>query len=219
MDLGCKFEESTESQQAGSPGLPDLRVGLKAERRLTRQRVSVTIGSTSMKIGILADIHDNVDNVRHAINMLNGMQVEVVLIAGDFVSPLVVPSLRKLHGKVIACLGDNDGNQIGIAGGMKIVGTLAHGPVCYRTDDGLHILMSHQLTEIRDCIDGADVIVFAHSHRPSIATDRHGRLFINPGEVSGWMFRKPSVALLDTTTKGAKILELPGMNEPVCIDG
>ena len=172
-----------------------------------------------MKIGILADIHDNVDNVRHAINLLNSLQVEVVLIAGDFVSPLVVPSLRKLRGKVIACLGDNDGNQVGIAGEMKIVGTLAHGPVCYRTTDGVRILMAHQLNEIRDCIDGADVVVFAHSHRSSIATDRHDRLFINPGEVSGWMFRSPSVAVLDTKTKEAEIVELPKMNEPVYVDG
>ena len=172
-----------------------------------------------MKIGILADIHDNVDNVRHAVNLLNALQVNVVLIAGDFVSPLVIPSLRKLRGQVIACFGDNDGNQVGIAGGMKIVGTLARGPVCYRTDDGVHIPMAHQLSEIRDWIDGADVIVFAHSHRSSIARDRHGRMFINPGEVSGWMFRKPSVALLDTATNDAEILRLPPMNDPVYVDG
>ena len=172
-----------------------------------------------MKIGILADIHDNVDHIRHAVNLLNALQVKVTLIAGDFVSPLVVPSLRKLKGKVVACFGDNDGNQIGIAGGMKIVGTLAQGPVCYQTDDGVKILMTHQLTEIRDCIDGADVVVFAHSHRSSIAKDRHGRLFINPGEVGGWMFRKPSIAVLDTETREAEILELPAMNEAVYVDG
>lgn len=172
-----------------------------------------------MKIGILADIHDNVDHIRHTVNLLNALQVKVTLIAGDFVSPLVVPSLRKLKGKVVACFGDNDGNQIGIAGGMKIVGTLAHGPVCYQTDDGVKILMAHQLTEIRDCIDGVDVVVFAHSHRSSIAKDRHGRLFINPGEVGGWMFRKPSIAVLDTETREAEIVELPAMNEAVYVDG
>ena len=176
-------------------------------------------GRESMKIGILADIHDNVDNIRHAVNLLNGLQVEVVLIAGDLVSPLVVPSLRKLRGKVIACFGDNDGNQIGIAGGMRVVGTMAYGPVCYRTDDGVHILMAHQLQEIRDCIDGSDVVVFAHSHRSSIATDRHGRVFINPGEVGGWMYRKPSIAVYETTTKEAQIIELPKMNEAVYVDG
>jgi putative phosphoesterase len=172
-----------------------------------------------MKIGILADIHDNVDNIRHAVNLLNTLQVRVTLIAGDLVSPLVVPSLRKLRGKVVACFGDNDGNQTGISGGMRIVGTMAHGPVCYQTDDGVRILMAHQLKEIRDCIEGSDVVVFAHSHRASIVTDRNGRVFINPGEVGGWMFRKPSIALFDTETKKAEILELPQMNDAVYVDG
>jgi putative phosphoesterase len=172
-----------------------------------------------MKIGILADIHDNVDSLRHAINLLNSIQCSVTLIAGDFVSPLVVPSLRKLKGKVVACFGDNDGNQTGIAGGMTIVGTLGYAPLCYQTTDGVKILMAHQLNEVRDCIDGADVVVFAHSHRSSIATDRHGRIFINPGEVGGWMFRKPSIAILDTETMTAEIVRLPDMTEPVYVDG
>ncbi|MEZ6061602.1 MAG: YfcE family phosphodiesterase [Planctomycetaceae bacterium] len=172
-----------------------------------------------MKIGILADIHDNVDNLRHAIRLLNAVPCEVVLIAGDFVSPLVVPSLRKLTGRVIACFGDNDGNQTGIAGGMTIVGTLGYPPLCYRTPDGVRILMAHQLQDVRDCIDEADVIVFAHTHRSSIATDRSGRIFINPGEVGGWMFREPSVAVLDTVEKRAEILRLPQMPPPVFLEG
>ena len=214
MDLSFKFEEVED--------LPALTVEASATLPMLagcQLPVAFTCGSASMKIGILADIHDNVDNVRHAVNLMNALQVSVVLIAGDFVSPLVVPSLKKLRGRVIACFGDNDGNRLGIAGGMKIVGTLAWGPVCYRTDDGVHIVMAHQLSEIRDWIDGADVVVFAHSHRSSIAKDRHGRMLINPGEVSGWTFRKPSVAVFDTATKSAEILDLPQMNEPVYVDG
>lgn len=170
-----------------------------------------------MKIGILADIHDNVDNLRHAINLFNSLQCRAVLLAGDFVSPLVVPSMRKFFCPVIACFGDNDGNQTGIAGGMKIVGTLGYSPMCYRTPDGVRILMAHQLDELRGLIDDADVVVFAHTHRPSVARDRHGRLFINPGETGGWMFRKPTVAVLDTTTREAEILPLPEMSAGVFI--
>lgn len=170
-----------------------------------------------MKIGILADIHDNVDNLRHAINLFNAMQCRAVLMAGDFVSPLVVVPLRKLHCPVIACFGDNDGNRTGIAGGMTIVGTLGYPPICYLTPDGLRILMGHQLQELRGQVDGADVVVFAHTHRPSVAKDRSGRLFVNPGETGGWMFRRPTVAVLDTSTRDAEILRLPEMPPSVHI--
>lgn len=172
---------------------------------------------TSVKIGIMADIHDNVDNLRHAIGLFNHENCGMVLLAGDFVSPLVVPSMRKLTGKVVACFGDNDGNQIGIAGGMKIVGTLARSPVSCVTNDGTRITMAHQLDDLRDHLGEADVIVFAHTHRPSIVRDRHDRLFINPGEVGGWMFRRPSVAILETSTREARIVNLPSMPAPVHI--
>ena len=171
-----------------------------------------------MKIGILADIHDNVDNLRHAIRLFNALECKAVLLAGDFVSPLVVPSMRKLTCQVIACFGDNDGNQIGIAGGMKIVGSLGHGPLCWKSRDGVRFLMAHQLEDLRDCLGDADVIVFAHTHRPSIAKDRHGRMFINPGEVAGWMFRNPTVAIFDTETREAEIMNLPPMSPGVVLE-
>ena len=163
----------------------------------------------------MADIHDNVDNLRHAINLFNSYPCDMILLAGDFVSPLVVPSMRKLCCPVIACFGDNDGNRQGIAGGMRIVGTLGYPPFCHKTRDGVRILMAHQLEDVRDCIDEADVVVFAHTHRPSVAKDRRGRLFINPGEVSGWMFRRPTVAILDTQSRDVEILNLPEMSPGV----
>lgn len=171
-----------------------------------------------MKIGILADIHDNVDNLRHAIRLFNAFECKAVLLAGDFVSPLVVPSMRKLTCPVIACFGDNDGNQIGIAGGMKIVGVLGYGPLCWKSRDGVRFLMAHQLEEVRNCLGDADVIVFAHTHRPSIAKDRSGRTFINPGEVAGWMFRNPTVAIFDTETREAEIVNLPPMSPGVVLE-
>jgi putative phosphoesterase len=171
-----------------------------------------------MKIGILADIHDNVDNLRHAINLFNTRECKAVLLAGDFVSPLVVPSMRKLSCPVIACYGDNDGNMTGIAGGMKIVGTLGYPPMCWKSPDGVKFLMAHQLDDVRDVIDGAEVIIFAHTHRPSVARDRQGRVFLNPGEVAGWMFRKPTVAIFDTQTRETELVDLPAMPPGVIVE-
>jgi putative phosphoesterase len=170
-----------------------------------------------MKIGIMADIHDNVDNLRHAIGRFNAEGCSLVLLAGDFVSPLVVPSMRKLTGKVVACFGDNDGNQRGIIGGMEIVGTLGYGPFSHQTSDGLKILMAHQLNDVKDCIGDEEIIVFAHTHRPSVVKDRKDRLFINPGEVGGWMFRKPTVVILDTESRQADVVNLPQMSPGVFI--
>ena len=161
-----------------------------------------------MRIGIFADSHDHLDHVRRAVDVFNENACELVIFAGDFVSPLVVPPLRNLRCPMIACYGDNDGNKTGIAGGMKIVGLLAESPFGFVTKDGTKILLTHILDHVKGFIDGADVIVYAHTHRPSEVTDAHGRLFINPGETGGWFFRNPTVTLLDTATRDTVRVQL-----------
>lgn len=161
-----------------------------------------------MRIGIFADAHDHVDNVKHAVNTFNERGCELVLFAGDFCSPIVVPALRRLHCKVLAVLGDNDGNIIGIRGGMKIVGELAAGPCSFRTPDGVRIVIAHSADELKGIVGEADVVVYAHTHRAQIERTPR-RLFINPGETSGWFFRKPTVAILDTDPLEAELVALP----------
>jgi len=162
-----------------------------------------------MRIGIFADAHDHVDNVRRAVIEFNRAGCELVLFAGDFVSPLVIPPLRRLKCPMIACFGDADGNKTGIQGGMRIVGTIGEPPFGLQTPDGVRILLTHVLDELRDHLDGCHVVISAHTHKPSIRRDSQGRLFLNPGELGGWMFRKPSLMLLDTQPLEARLVPLP----------
>lgn len=164
-----------------------------------------------MRIGIFADAHDHVDNVRHAVRELNQAQCELVIFAGDFVSPLVVPPLRKLNCPVMACFGDSDGNKIGLEGGMRIIGCVGEPPLCLQTDDGLRIIWAHFLDDMRGMIDDCDIVISAHTHRPKVHRDESGRLFINPGETGGWFFRKPTIAVLETETLETKFISLPDM--------
>ncbi|HUG17546.1 MAG TPA: YfcE family phosphodiesterase [Planctomycetaceae bacterium] len=161
-----------------------------------------------MRVGIFADSHDHLDHVRRVVDVFNENACELVIFAGDFVSPLVIPPLRNLRCPMIACFGDNDGNKLGIQGGMRIVGLLAEAPFGYVAQDGTKFLVTHILDHVSQCIDGADVIVYAHTHRPSEARDSSGRLYINPGETGGWFFRQPSVTLLETDTMETRRIEI-----------
>ena len=172
----------------------------------------------NMRIGIFADAHDHVDNVRRAVAEFNRAGCHLVVFAGDFCSPIVVPPLRRLQCPALACFGDNDANEAALQGGMRIIGPVGWPPFGLRTPDGLRILVAHTPDSLRGLTDGADVIITAHTHRPRIARDAAGRLLINPGETSGWSFRKPSVALLETSLPEAWIVPLPEM-PPVEVEG
>jgi len=161
-----------------------------------------------MLIGIFADSHDHLDNIRRAVDVFNSSGCELVVFAGDLVSSFAVPPLRRLNCDVIACFGDNEGNKPGVTAGMRIVGTIGEPPFCFKTRDGKKVLLMHMERTLRGLEGEFDIAVYAHSHKPSITRDEQGRLYINPGETSGWSHGRPSVALLDTETMQASIVYL-----------
>ena len=166
-----------------------------------------------MLIGIFADSHDHLDHIRRAVEVFNDAGCELVVFAGDLVSSFAVPPLRQLRCKVIGCFGDNEGNKPGVTAGMRIIGTIGEPPFGFKTPDGRKILLAHMDRSLKGLEGEFDVAIFAHSHKPSITRDEEGRLFINPGETSGWSHGRPSVALLDTSTLQARIVMLRSSDE------
>jgi putative phosphoesterase len=161
-----------------------------------------------MRIGVFADTHDHLDNIRRVVSELNRRECDLAVFAGDFVSTFALPPLRKLDCRLIASFGDNEGNRVGIRGGMQIIGEVGDPPFGFRTADGLRILVTHQFELLRGMVEGSDVVIYAHTHKPSIRRDEAGRLLLNPGETSGWTYRKPSFAILETQPLEAEIVWL-----------
>lgn len=161
-----------------------------------------------MRLGIFADTHDHLTNIALAVDRFNAEDVNLVLFAGDLVSTIAVPPLRKLKAPMIACFGDNEGNKVGLQSGFRLVGQLSEPPVRLTIEDGTRLLLVHMKRQMRGIRD-FDVGVFGHTHKPRIEHDEDGRLLINPGETSGWSFGRPSIAILDSTSRQAVIVELP----------
>jgi hypothetical protein len=162
-----------------------------------------------MRIGIFADTHDHMDNVRLSVNEFNRRRCDLVVFAGDFVSTFVTPPLRRLQCPLIGCFGDNDGNKRGLRNGLSTVGRLAEPPLTFRTRDGVRILLTHMLRDAGPKSADCRVIIFAHTHRAEIRRDEAGCLFVNPGETSGWTYRRPSIAVLETDPLQAELIRLP----------
>ncbi|HEX6961677.1 MAG TPA: metallophosphoesterase [Lacipirellula sp.] len=160
-----------------------------------------------MRIGIFADTHDHLANIARAVERFNDERVEAVLFAGDLVSTIAVPPLRKLHAPFVGCYGDNEGNKIGLQSGMRLVGTLAEPPVRWTAADGTRVVLAHMKRQLRG-VEDYDVAVFGHTHKPRVERDDCGRLHINPGETSGWTYGRPTIAILDTETREVVILDL-----------
>jgi putative phosphoesterase len=161
-----------------------------------------------MLVGIFADTHDHLPNIRCAVERFNAAGCELVLFAGDLVSTFAVPPLRKLKCPFVGCFGDNEGNKIGLMSGYASVGQMGEPPVRHTTADGTRFIICHMQRQLRGQADDWDIAIFGHTHKPRIMRDELDRLLINPGETSGWTFGRATIVLLDTGTQTTDVIDL-----------
>ena len=58
-----------------------------------------------MKIGIISDTHDDIENVSEAIQIFNQNKVKYVIHAGDYIFPGIIKEFSKLNAKLIGVFG------------------------------------------------------------------------------------------------------------------
>lgn len=165
-----------------------------------------------MKIGIIADTHDNLPLVGKAIDKLNREKIEMVLHAGDYVAPFTVVRFKKLKAKLIGVFGNNDGDHEFLKKRFSdIEAAEIRGNFAEVTADGLKIALLHgedeELLQSLINTESYDVVVYGHSHEAR--TFKRGKtIVINPGEICGYLSGKSTMALLDTLTREATIVQL-----------
>jgi len=166
-----------------------------------------------MLVGLMADTHDRLPLVGAAVRTLNEHGVELVLHAGDFVAPFVIPRLAELEARLVGVFGNNDGDKALLLrraseteGKVNLRGLFAE---VVAGGKRIALLHGHEEELLRSLVacGGYDVVVHGHTHRAGVR--REGRtLVVNPGEVCGWLYGRPTVAILDTETLKVEILEL-----------
>ena len=165
-----------------------------------------------MRIGVIADTHDNLPIIEKAIRKLNDEKVDLVLHAGDYVAPFVIPKFKALNARLIGVFGNNDGDheflkkRFSECPNCEIRGRFAE-----INADGFKIALLHgDETELLNALinhGNFDGIVHGHSHA-NVARKNGKTLIVNPGETCGYLTGKPTIALLDTEKREARIVEL-----------
>jgi putative phosphoesterase len=168
-------------------------------------------GLRSMLIGLMSDSHDNLPMVDKAVEFFNKNNVESVLHAGDFVAGFVVPHLARLNCNLIGVFGNNDGDHELLQKRFsETKNCQIHDDFASVSIEGFRIALLHGNTALIDSLVASgyfDAVVHGHSHVAGI--EQHGKtLSINPGELCGYLSGKPTVAILDTATRQAKIIQI-----------
>lgn len=160
-----------------------------------------------MKIGILADTHDNIAAIQKAVCFFNAQDLKYVIHAGDYVAPFSLKKLMKLKAKFIGIFGNNDGERKGLMNVCKNI----HEPPYDLLLNGKHILVTHMMESLsKRSTKNTDIIISAHTHVPEVKEGRP--LHVNPGECGAWLYGKSTVAVLDLETFRAEIIDLSSVS-------
>lgn len=164
-----------------------------------------------MIVGLIADTHDRLEMVDKAIKKLNEQKVELVLHAGDYIAPFVIPRFKELKAKLVGVFGNNDGDHELLKKRFSELDLEMRGNFAELNVDGSKIALLHGHEEelLRALINsgGFDVVVHGHTHKAEVY-QKGKTLVVNPGEVCGYLSGKSTIALLDTDKREAEIIEL-----------
>ncbi len=163
-----------------------------------------------MKIGIISDIHDNIENLDKFTNWANEKKVDLLICAGDITKENTMEKLAA----------DFDRNIYLVTGNAELynpqilndnLNVHLLGKIGVFQIDGYKIGLCHEPFYIYELINkrpDLDIIFYGHTHKPWIE-ERNGIKTINPGTL-GAIFEPATFAIWNTQNGS---LELKTLND------
>ena len=169
-----------------------------------------------MFIAIVSDTHDQMRNLRLAVETANGRGAVIMIHCGDLISPFMLGELARFNGAVHLVYGNNAGDVhlISSSCGSRFPSITHHGHMGAVEAGGLSIAFTHYPAMARALAAAGDfdVVCCGHNHRYQV--EKVGRtLLVNPGEMLGKDDR-PGFCLLDTAARSVERIEVARMMFP-----
>ncbi len=161
-----------------------------------------------MKIGLIADSHDHLENIKKSVKVFQDNNVDLVIHLGDYVNPNSVLAFKGL--KLTGIFGNNDGDKFRLINAFKDIGGEIKGDFYEFEEDGLKFACYHgtewQLKNSLIECGTYDVVMCGHSHE-CVSKKSGDTLVLNPGTSHGFM-GKATVMIFDTVTRKSEFISL-----------
>ena len=141
-----------------------------------------------MRVAVMSDSHDNIWNLRKALDIIKRKDVSMIIHCGDFVAPFMLDALEKTGVPVHGVFGNNDGDQYLLTkySYTKFSNITFHGLIGMVNADALKIGFTHQ-GEVGKGLAAAGMyplVCYGHSHEYSVSRINE-TILLNPGEIMG----------------------------------
>ncbi|MDX1617057.1 MAG: metallophosphoesterase [Candidatus Promineifilaceae bacterium] len=163
-----------------------------------------------MRIGLLSDTHDDLGNLKKALDRFRQEGISTIIHCGDLTRPVLARQFAPF--RVIYLFGNMDGDRAAIDrivseqndanfAGQQFVGQL----------EGVSIAATHGHLEqtLQELIKGGQHRYVFHGHTHRQRDERHGPTrLINPGALGGVRYEPRSIAILDLDADTLSFIEI-----------
>ncbi|KAF2955388.1 MULTISPECIES: metallophosphoesterase [Marinitoga] len=155
---------------------------------------------------LISDTHDNIHKMKEVEKIIERENITAVFHCGDFVAPFVLPYIIKDGIDFYGVFGNNDGEKLLLS--ERSNRRILPGPREINIE-GKKILMMHEPYALRAAEKSGlyDFVFFGHTHE-IVSRKENGTVVVNPGEGSGWLSGRATIALIDPVDKEVNILEI-----------
>jgi putative phosphoesterase len=161
-----------------------------------------------MKIGIISDSHDHMENIKSAVQIFKEKKVDYVLHLGDYINPASVKLFQGV--KLIGIFGNNDGDKFRLINSFNEIGGEIKGDFFEFEEDGLKVACYHGTEpQIKDSLIESgkyDVVIYGHTHKYE-NSHVNNTLVLNPGTAHGF-WKDATVMVFDTNTRESEMIGL-----------
>jgi len=156
-----------------------------------------------MKVGIISDTHDRIDNLSKVINILHNKGCEELIHCGDLCSPFMISILEGFHGKVHCVLGNVGDPHVTLDRAMQAEINFEKDLLELEIErKKIAVIHYPKLAEALAYTKKYDIVFYGHNHMPY--KEKIGYCWlVNPGELMGWK-GKPCFAIYDTETNNVE---------------
>ncbi len=162
-----------------------------------------------MRIAIIADTHDNLDNWERTKKQLQQLQPDCIIHAGDFTAPFMIDYFEQLNIEMHVVFGNIDDRFRTTRKCEASDYVSLHGELGAIEQDGRLIAFTHYPWFARHLAEAGnyDLVVYGHTHQCDYQALDNGTVLLNPGEIMGRK-EQPGFALYDTETNTITFYEL-----------
>lgn len=168
-----------------------------------------------MKIGIISDIHDNLTNLNHFLDLTSELKITGLICCGDITTPETLENLtRGFNGPIKLACGNMEirSKEFSfIANEYPNLEVFEEFGVWQPKNTALNIAFIHRPNKIEVLAQTGkyDYIFYGHTHQPWIRVFSAVKevTMANPGTLGG-VFSFPTFAILDTETRQLELKKL-----------